>query len=613
MNINNSPIFSLSVDSKDTKLYKGYVFGMEHSSVYFTMNLSALFPIDCSAIQAYCHERLGIECSDMGYWSNGEAVIEWIIRMLQSIQKECKIPIYQGGRFLHCEKIDENRYRIGVTFAYVHLGPMQKILVYLLTLIHGILNNTKTSDDLDQEYRKVIEESKKYAHQGINAIRFFDAAHALKIPFDLYSENISIFGQGVHSRLLESTMSDHSGMLGVTIAGNKFRTNRVLRSCGLPVPNQRVVTDIDSALRSAQEIGYPVVIKPYDLEGGTGVFAGLEDPQSLRKAFNMSAEFSKNLVIEQHIFGKDYRLTVFEGRVIKTILRTPGGVMGDGIKNITELVEEAQNHPQIKRRSKEKGKMVLQLDEEACDLLRQYGKNQTTIPDKNEFIPLRRKANAYTGGLTYLVEPCDIHPDNLALAIRAVDALRLDIAGVDLLIEDISRSYLEFVCAICEINAQPQIGNSDTPAIYQEILSHLVLHGGRIPIVLLFGSEENVFEKLQTLFTQIFKMVGVYENETIMIGERVTAKNITFYEGAKALLNTKEVEALLCRVQSPHELIEGLPFSRCDWLIVSDDFGGLSARFFEHAEHVEVISVEHEQGEGSILQKIATSYQGDER
>jgi cyanophycin synthetase len=67
---------------------------------------------------------------------------------------------------------------------------------------------------------------------------------------------------------------------------------------------------------------------------------------------------------------------------------------------------------------------------------------------------LRSTANLSTGGTAIDVTD-EIHPDNRDMAIRAIQAIGLDIGGVDFLTADITRSYREVGGGICEINAGP--------------------------------------------------------------------------------------------------------------------------------------------------------------
>jgi hypothetical protein len=61
--------------------------------------------------------------------------------------------------------------------------------------------------------------------------------------------------------------------------------------------------------------------------------------------------------------------------------------------------------------------------------------------------------------------------------------LRLDLAGVDLLVPDIARSWRETGGGICEVNAQPQLSGH----LPRSLLPKLVSRRGRIPVVVLIG------------------------------------------------------------------------------------------------------------------------------
>ena len=111
--------------------------------------------------------------------------------------------------------------------------------------------------------------------------------------------------------------------------------------------------------------------------------------------------------------------------------------------------------------------------------LNYQGLDLQSVVEKGRVLQLRGAANVSLGGTTWDVT-CSAHPDNLALASHAARALRLDLAGVDLLLPDISRSWKETGGTICEVNAQPQF--SATSA-HLQVLQRLMVRQGRIPVV----------------------------------------------------------------------------------------------------------------------------------
>ena len=56
-----------------------------------------------------------------------------------------------------------------------------------------------------------------------------------------------------------------------------------------------------------------------------------------------------------------------------------------------------------------------------------------------------------------------VHPDNREMAVRAAQAIGLDVAGVDFITPDITRSYRDVGGAICEVNAAPAFACTSPP------------------------------------------------------------------------------------------------------------------------------------------------------
>ncbi len=96
----------------------------------------------------------------------------------------------------------------------------------------------------------------------------------------------------------------------------------------------------------------------------------------------------------------------------------------------------------------------LKLDREAELMMERVGYTADSIPKDGEVVPLRSTANLSTGGTATDVTDI-IHPDNRAMAERAVRAIGLDVGGVDFLSTNIAESYKSIGGGICEVNAAP--------------------------------------------------------------------------------------------------------------------------------------------------------------
>jgi cyanophycin synthetase len=96
----------------------------------------------------------------------------------------------------------------------------------------------------------------------------------------------------------------------------------------------------------------------------------------------------------------------------------------------------------------------IEIDEMAERLLADQGYRRETVLHRGVTVCLRATANLSTGGTAIDVTD-SVDPDNRDMAIRAIRAIGLDVAGVDFITTDIRASYRETGGAMCEVNACP--------------------------------------------------------------------------------------------------------------------------------------------------------------
>lgn len=215
----------------------------------------------------------------------------------------------------------------------------------------------------------------------------------------------------------------------------------MLSAVQLPIGRVALITDADSAMRSAQQIGYPIVLKPVAGSKGDNVFAGLRNAEELQQALATAPLKRRQFLLQSFFPGDDHRLPAVSGRLIAAARRHPASVIGDGRRTIGQLVEEANKDP---RRGRGFAKIMnrIEIDGEALRVLSRQGFALENIPAEGATVRLRATANIATGGTAVDVTEA-VHPDNAEAAIKAAKALGLQVAGVDLLSPDISRSWRE--------------------------------------------------------------------------------------------------------------------------------------------------------------------------
>jgi cyanophycin synthetase len=298
---------------------------------------------------------------------------------------------------------------------------------------------------------------------GPSTASIVQAAEARGIPWiRLNSQSLIQLGYGKYQQRIQATVTGRTSHIAVELASDKEETNKILATLGLPVPKQELVQSADSAARAARRIGYPVVVKPYNGNHGRAVAIHLTTEEQVRTAFAAAQEVSRSVLVESFITGDDHRLLVVNGTLVAATRRTPGHVIGDGKHTVAELVAVVNEDPR-RGIGHEKVLTRLELDAQALRLLAEKDYTAETVPAKGEVVYLRSTANLSTGGTATDVTDV-IHPDNVEMAQRAIQAIGLDVGGVDFLSADITQSYKKHGGAICEVNAAPGFRMHSAPS-----------------------------------------------------------------------------------------------------------------------------------------------------
>lgn len=488
------------------------------------------------------------------------------------------LPVFGEGKLLYLRPTGASKVQLSLALSYSTDGPnlcfetcVWWTRVLWLLCREGKTDLTKTSGG--SEHRKLVQKLEKFRLSGTNTLRFLEAAYDADIPRHAIGNKYCQFGWGKNQVTTQSSILDTTPNLAVGIVRDKVSCAQFLRQAGLPGPVHRVAKTLEDAKNIAAKLGYPVVVKPADLDGGKGVFSGLPDETRLEEAWTNALEHNRPILIEKHYVGQDFRLIVIDGEMRWAVGRQPAGVTGDGQTTIAGLVEMANQDP---RRGYHAAASLrpLQLDAEAKGLLDEQKCAPDTVLREGQFIHLRRAANLSSGGTPANVTE-QVHPDNKALVERAVNLLELDIAGVDLIIPDIAASWLGQEAAIIEINAQPQLIAASQGHLYKEILQARLEGKGRIPIAIILEDRANgMMERLaQRLDDPQFGGIGIASAQGIFIGGQpiTRAAMMRPFEAGHALLCHRDLTAMVLVINDASILKSGIPIDRFDTLVLAGE------------------------------------------
>ncbi|MDE2413814.1 MAG: cyanophycin synthetase [Comamonadaceae bacterium] len=405
-----------------------------------------------------------------------------------------------------------------------------------------------------------------------------DAASERRIPhIRLNDGNLVQLGYGAAQRRIWTAESDQTSAIAEGIAQDKDFTKRLLASCGVPVPEGQIVKNADEAWEVAQDIGFPVTVKPSDGNHARGVTLELSKEDDIKAAFALAEPEGSDVIVEKFIDGVEHRLLVVGGKLVAATKGETVSVHGNGQATLRELVAVLNQDP---RRGPEQEYPLDWIDVEkgAVQLeLRRQGVTPDSVIAKGQSVLLQRNGN--------MAIDCtdDVHPDVAYYATLAAKIVGLDIAGMDVILKDVSQP-LQGQGAILEVNAGPGLlmhlkPTSGAPRpVGMAIADHLFPRedgpgAGRIPLVGIAGTRENAFiARLVGWLLQLSgKLTGVASSEGMFLANRQTQKsNTANWAGAHRLLTNRLAQAAVIQTTARSILEEGLAYDRCLVGVVTD-------------------------------------------
>ena len=425
---------------------------------------------------------------------------------------------------------------------------------------------------------------------GPSTASLVNAAKERGIPYlRLNRFSLVQFGHGKYQRRIQATITSETRQIAVVIAGDKEETHTILYDLGLPTTMQRLAYSEEEAVSQAENLGFPVVVKPLDGNHGRGVSINLISDEQVVLGFNEARAQSNNeaIIIENYVTGFDHRMLVVNGELVAVSKRVPGHVVGDGEKTIEELVEIVNSDPR-RGIGHEKVLTRLKFDEQAERLMKESEYSSQTVLTKGEIFYLRSTGNLSTGGTA--IDLTDVvHPDNREMAVRAVKSIGLDVGGVDFLTDDITQSYKDIGGAIVEVNSAPGFRMHVAPSegkprdVATSVMDMLFPPGSPscIPIAAITGTngKTTTARMLSYIMKTSGNTVGMTSTDGVYIDGHLTVKgDMTGPVSSQMVLRDPSVDVAVMEVARGGMLKKGVGFPKCDvaaCLNVSADHLGL--------------------------------------
>jgi len=493
-----------------------------------------------------------------------------------------------------------------------------------LQLVEDLLRGVEPEVDIYKLERLLAQEKPGPSTQAI-----IDSARSRGIPVrSMDHGSLICLGTGRYRKFVEATVTGHTSCIGVDIACDKTLTKRILSDALIPTPGGKIARDEEHAVEIAEELGGSVVVKPCDGNQGKGVSLNLTSEAEVRAAYKVAENYSSKVLVEEQIFGRHYRILVVNGRAEAASERFPAKVVGDGIHSIKDLISIENRNP-LRGDEHEKPLTKIKVDQVVFNVLARQNLTMNYVPQREEEINLRDNANLSTGGSATDVTEI-VHPENNELACRIARLLELDVAGIDVVTEDISKPLLDGQGAILEVNAAPGIRMHLFPTegarrpVGDAIVDYLFPWQRRhsIPLISVTGTngKTTTSRLIAHALTLQGKKVGLTSTDGIYIdGVCINRGDNTGPISADIVLSDPAVDVAVLETARGGLVRRGLGYEEADVAVVTniseDHLGSDGINSLEELAHVKSLVVEVVRSDGYAVlnaddERVAAMAQG---
>lgn len=447
-----------------------------------------------------------------------------------------------------------------------------RAVAFSLQVINQILSQDVQEPQLAEVFRSLgfdrseLGSIDRYIYQarerGIPVRRFGNADNSIEL------------GTGKYIKRTIGQITAECAVTGVQTSGDKSLTNQLLRDRGLPVPRSIGARNAKQAVAAAKRIGFPVVLKPLSGNHGRGVCINLTTPEEVEAFFPVASQVARSgsVVIETYLVGRDYRILVIDDEVVAVTERVPAAVTGDGVHDIRDLIEMTNAEPN-RGKPFENILNLITIDEMVVDTLRRQDLTLADIPAAGQTVNVRQTGNISSGG-TSIDRTEEIHPDNALVARIAAKTMGLKMAGVDIIMPDISRSVWETGGGIAEVNSGPgfRLHNrpfSGKPRNVVGAVIDMYYPAGtpvRVPVVAVASGDESeeIASRIAGFLTIGGQSVGLAIPDRAVINGVAAHPTAADVSTGSMVLRNAGTELAVIHVSTDDLAYPGLPFDRVD-------------------------------------------------
>ncbi|EKY27640.1 cyanophycin synthetase [Clostridium celatum] len=467
----------------------------------------------------------------------------------------------------------------GDLYIIVYQYEYDRVGVESARLAVDIINALIKNNNINFKERIVIlKDILKKEMIGPSTLEICNTAKQIGLPvLKIGNSGFYQIGYGKQGKIIEASISNNTSCVSADISCDKLITKELLRIQNLPIAYGEKVFNVIQLLKCAEDIGYPVVLKPQFGSKGKGIILKIKNEKELVRAYQKLSNEYEDLILEEYCEGEDYRVCVVNYEVVAVSKRIPPYIKGNGKMTVKELIEKI-NEDQLRGEDHEKPLTKIKIDEEVKECIYEEGYLFESILEDKKVLYLRRNANLSTGGIAIDCTD-DISEENKELCIRAAKAIGLDICGVDICTKDI-RKPLKENGVILEVNTAPGLRMHLYPkeGKYRNIGLNIVnmMYNNNpinIPVVSITGTngKTTTTRIINSTLSRMGYCVGMTSTDGIYInGKCIDKRDDTGADSAKCVLMNRDVDIAVLETARGGIIKKGLAYDLADVAVITN-------------------------------------------
>ena len=228
-------------------------------------------------------------------------------------------------------------------------------------------------------------------------------------------------------------------------AKNKDLSNTIYLENNIPVPKHQIIDYYNKELFiNNPRLKFPCVLKPIDGMQGKDVNTFIRNYEQFNNILSDLLSKYNKVMYEEQVYGDNYRIFMFNNKVMDVIKREQPFIIGDGKKSIQQLIDE--------KNEKQKKMKLYSTTNISWDYIEEKGYTKNSILENNTKLFITNTINFHNGANPVRIPLKDIPKQNIDMFIKAHKLAKLDVSGIDYMSSDITIPYYLNDGHIIEIN-----------------------------------------------------------------------------------------------------------------------------------------------------------------